>query len=99
VAAAPAVPPHRTAPGPLRLRRLELGLRQEDVAEAAGLNRVTVARLESGASAPSWATAAALAAALDADPAALFAATTSEARAEDPSFAKSAGLATGHVRD
>lgn len=59
-------------PGPLRLRRLALGLRQADVAELSGVSREQVLRLEAGTCLPSWPTAVKLAAALGTDPAAIF---------------------------
>jgi DNA-binding XRE family transcriptional regulator len=59
-------------PGPLRLRRLELGLRQEDVAQIAGLARETIVRLEAGTAEPSWRTATKLARALDCQPDRIF---------------------------
>ena len=64
--------PHRNPPGPLRLRRLTLGLTQADVAARAGISRDQVVRLEAGLSSPTWRTAVALAAALDRSPLQLF---------------------------
>ena len=64
--------PHRNPPGPLRLRRLTLGLTQADVAARAGISRDQVVRLEAGLSSPTWRTAVALAAALDRSPLELF---------------------------
>ena len=46
---------------PLKLRRLNLGLRQEDLARAVGLNPVSISRLETGLSGTSPKTAAAIA--------------------------------------
>lgn len=62
----------RTPPGPLRLRRLALGLTQADVAELAGVSREQVIRLEAGACDPRLSTASALAGALCVDLADVF---------------------------
>jgi len=62
----------RTPPGPLRLRRLALGLRQSDVAELAGLSREQIVRLEGGSCIPRLDTAQRLAAVLGCDPAIIF---------------------------
>jgi len=59
-------------PGPLRLRRLALGLKQSEVAHLAGVSREQVIRLEAGTCDPHWRTAVALAAALESEPAELF---------------------------
>ena len=59
-------------PGPLRLRRLTLGLKQVEVAALAGLSREQLIRLEAGTSSPGWRTAQRLAAALDCNAEELF---------------------------
>jgi transcriptional regulator with XRE-family HTH domain len=59
-------------PSPLRLRRLSLGLTQAELAEAAGLSREQVARLEVGESEPRLSTIKRLAGALGCDPALIF---------------------------
>lgn len=49
----------------LRILRDQAGLSQQDLAEAAGLHRITIAQLESGKrSDPAWSTIQALACAL-----------------------------------
>jgi len=70
-------------PGPLRLRRLTLGLKQVEVAALAGLSREQLIRLEAGTSSPGWRTAQRLAAALDCNAEELFP-ITSEAPAGGP---------------
>jgi transcriptional regulator with XRE-family HTH domain len=64
--------PRRMPPSALRLRRLALGLRQEDVACAVGMTRQWVAILEAGRAVPSWPTAHAIADYLGSDPRELF---------------------------
>jgi transcriptional regulator with XRE-family HTH domain len=64
--------PQRAAPGPLRLRRLTLGLTQAEVAGLAGLSREQVVRLEAGACEPTWRTVRCLAVALKAEPTEIF---------------------------
>ena len=59
-------------PSPLRLRRLSLGLKVEDVALAAGLNRQWLTVLEKGGASPRWTTVLALAEVLDCDPQDIF---------------------------
>ncbi len=55
----------RTPPNALRLRRLALGLRQQDVADVAGISREQIGKLETGqATDPHLSTVQALACAL-----------------------------------
>lgn len=77
-------PPPRSAPGPLRLRRLALGLRQSDVALLAGCSREQIVRLEAGDCVSNLRTAAALAQALNADLVELFPSTTETPLAAGP---------------
>lgn len=53
----------------LKARRAALGINQEELAFAAGINRSFVARLETGSSAPSLTSLFRLAAGLETDPA------------------------------
>lgn len=89
-------PTHRTPPGPLRLRRLALGLTQSDVARAAGLSREQIVRLEASRCDPHWRTVKALVGVLGADADQLFP-INSEAPAVTPGpRAKSASGVAAH---
>lgn len=62
----------RTFPSPLRVYRVARNWSQSDLAERAGITRVTVGALERGENVPQLATARALAAALETQPDELF---------------------------
>ena len=64
--------PLRTFPSPLRVYRVARNFTQSELAERAGITRVTVGALERGEHVPQLATARALATALDCDPDKLF---------------------------
>ena len=87
--------PLRRAPGPLRLRRLTLGLSQAELAAAAGISREQIIRLEAGRCDPHWRTVTALAATLGADPTALFAANEKRGPGGHPDLAETAGMGDG----
>jgi transcriptional regulator with XRE-family HTH domain len=73
--------PRRTPPGPLRLRRLTLGLTQGELALLSGVSREQIVRLEASTCNPTWRTVTRLASALSCSPAALFPSDTSSASA------------------
>lgn len=76
--------PQRTAPGPLRLARLALGLTQADVAARSGVSREQIVRLEAGECDPTWRTALALGDALGREPLTIFPPRNDERPADQP---------------
>jgi transcriptional regulator with XRE-family HTH domain len=86
--------PRRSPPGPLRLRRLALGLLQADVADLAGVSREQVVRLEAGACVPRIDTAARLASALSCGPSDIFPLNKSSPAGE-PGLTESRPVETG----
>jgi DNA-binding XRE family transcriptional regulator len=85
----------RMPPGPLRLRRLELGLTQRDLAGLAGVSHWQIMRLEARTCSPMLSTALALAGALRADLADVFP-ETSNGAAGNGAVAKTAGVGGRH---